>query len=226
MNDDIRFSNQQWKCLIEDWLGTDDAETGAWLAYLARLPDLMRRCRQNLHYPFMPSTTSLPNLISEASSLFEKCKIDIDALRGRLRALEEDSSTFKMKNILHAHRVRTLGLSLTTGVYVGCILRSLSGKPLRLCNEMSQWSYEIFQLSETALKYRPLGSMAMMFCLSAAWMGTASRDLRRNIETLTIVYEKMCPGSSFKANPAYSLQRIERRFMLKDPWLDDGASSP
>ncbi|KAI9842413.1 MAG: hypothetical protein M1837_007158 [Sclerophora amabilis] len=221
VNDKIQFSQQEWKYLVESGLENDNID-GDWFRYLACLPDLMLRCRRALHYSSTIPDTSLPDLISETYSLLEKCKINIAALRDRLRAFELESSPFGKVTLLHAHRVRLLGLALTTGIFLSCILSSLSGMPLYLCSEASQWSYEIFHLSEVAVRYLPLGSMAMVFCLNAAWIGTASEDLREKLKTLLAAYTEACLGHSTATDLTANLHWMERRFTLKEPWLDDG----
>jgi hypothetical protein len=220
VNDKIRFSQQEWKCLVESGLEGGGID-GDWFRYLACLPDLMQRCKRALHCSSIISDTSLLDLKSETNSLLEDCKINITALRDRLTAFEEDPTPFRMTAFLHAHRVRLLSLALTTGIILSCILSSLSGKPLRLCSQSSQWSHEILHLAEVAVRYQPLGSMAMILCLRVAWIGTASENIREKIKTLLADYEKACQGHPSSTDLTANLEWMERRFTLKEPWLED-----
>ncbi|KAI9794103.1 MAG: hypothetical protein M1833_000468 [Piccolia ochrophora] len=222
LNDNIRFSQREWKHLVESGLKSDNIEAD-WFRYLARLPDLMHRCRRALYHPHMILDTSLSDLVFETESLLEDCKLNITALRDRLRTFEEDPPPSAFKTLLHAHRVRILALALFTGILFSCVLSSLSGKPLRLCTETSQWSHEIYHLARVAVKYRPLGSMAMIVCLYVAWIGAASEDLREKIKTLLADYEKTCLGQISGTELTMNLVQTEKRFTMQEPWLAQGA---
>ncbi|KAI9706393.1 MAG: hypothetical protein M1836_003398 [Candelina mexicana] len=213
----------EWKSLIGDGLDTRNVDTD-WFTYLACLPDLMRRCRRALRCSLTNAGTSSPDLVSETTLLLEKCRTNIAALRHRLSAFEDNASPSEMTSRLHAHRVRMLSMALFTGIILSCVLTSFSGEPVRLRSEPSQWSHEILELAKVAAKYLPLGPMAIVICLYVAWISAASDDLRKEIESWIIHYEKACLGSRAAADLTASLEKIERRFTFNDPWQDGGAS--
>lgn len=63
--------------------------------------------------------------------------------------------------------------------------------------------------------------MAMILCLRAAWIGTASENIREKIKTLLADYEKACQGYPSATDLTANLEWMERRFTLKEPFLDD-----
>lgn len=65
--------------------------------------------------------------------------------------------------------------------------------------------------------------MAMILCLCVAWIGTASENIREKIKMLLADYEKACLGHSSATDLTANLEWTERRFTLKEPWLDDSA---
>ncbi|KAI9769602.1 MAG: hypothetical protein M1835_006672 [Candelina submexicana] len=222
ISDNIQFTQQEWKSLIGDGLDARNVDAG-WFIYLACLPDLMRRCRRALRYSSTNAGTGLPELVSETVLLLEKCRTNIAALRHRLSVFEDNASPSEMTSRLHAHRVRMLSMALFTGIILSCVLTSSSGEPLRLRSESSQWSHEILELAKVAAKYLPLGTMAIVLCLYAAWISAASDDLRKEIEGWIIHYEKACLGSPAAADLTANLEKLERRFTFRDPWQDGGA---
>lgn len=158
--------------------------------------------------------TNLPNLIFETGSLLEKCRINITVIRERMTTLEGDPLPTEIATLLYANRLRLLGLALMTGIFLSCIHRSLLGEPLRLSSESSQWSNEIFHLSEIAVQFQPLGAMAMLLCLNAAWIGTPSEEMREAIKSLIVDYEMACYGRPSVRNMTAALESTERRFTL------------
>ncbi|KAI9749547.1 MAG: hypothetical protein M4579_006832 [Chaenotheca gracillima] len=220
LNDKIQFSRQAWKDLVEDGLMTNNVETD-WLTYLARLPDLMNRSKLALNGSSTILDVTLLELVAEATSLLDDCKVNIATLQDRLRALDEIPSQFGTWNSLHAHRIRLLGMSLMTGVFVSCVLRSLLGQPASPCSESSQWSNELLHLAQVAAKYRPIAAMPMIFCLFAAWIGTPNECVRESIKTLLVEYTEECMGRASAADLTSNLEWTERRFTLEDTSRDD-----
>ena len=155
----------------------------------------------------------LPDLISEVNLMFERCKTNIIALRESLSSFERNPLT-RLKNFFHTHYVRSLSLALMTGILLSRIHNSLIDEPLRLASESSQWSHEILSLAKIAVKFQPLGSMALIFALHIAWIGTRSGTLRDNIKASLVNYETACLGHCSTANLAAALESTEKRYTL------------
>lgn len=90
-----------------------------------------------------------------------------------------------------------------------------------MSTESYHWSHEIFDLAEAAVKFQPLGSAAMIFCLYVAWIGTPGEDIRDGIKALLVDYEKACLGHASSTDPRAALESIERRFRLVEPYSYD-----
>ncbi|KAI9723213.1 MAG: hypothetical protein M1812_001095 [Candelaria pacifica] len=217
--DNIRFTQREWKSFLGDGLEAKNINTD-WFRCLSYLPDLMHRCRHAMHCSSTISGSSLPELVSEIMTLLDECRINIVALRDRLRTFEDAVPPSEITSTVHAQQVALLSLALFTGIVLSCVLSSLLEEPLRLRSEISQWSQEIVELAEVAVRYFPLGCMAIIICLYAAWIGARSDDHREKIETWIRRYANAWPGARPAGGLKANLEQTERRFMLEDPRLE------
>lgn len=215
LTDKIQFSSREWKSFIGKGLDPTNSRDGQWLNCIAAVPDLLQRSKAALKLCDPPSLQTLA-LELETRSLLGKCTPTITTLRGRLQAYDPYSTSAELRDHLHAHHLRTLGLALSTGILLNCVLSGLEGTTSNeICEESASWSDEIFELSKLATKYLPLGAMAMLICLKFAWMGAASADARERIEALLLDYYLACMGST-KDLQCSDLTRMKRRFTLQD----------
>lgn len=162
-----------------------------------------------------PPSLHLLGLELETRSLLEDCNPIITTLRERLQAYDPSSKPGELRDHIHAHYLRSLGLALGTGIVLNCVLGGLEGTSDCICEASSLWSEEIIHLSQAATKYRPLGSMAMLLCLRIAWMGATSDDAKERIEALLHDYTIACLGIPTEGQRA-GLTRGMRRFTLQD----------
>ena len=124
-----------------------------------------------------------------------------------------DSTPVTIRDHIHAHYLCIYGMGLATGIILNCILAMLEDDCLRLHEESSHYSNEIFQLAESAVKYQPLGSIAIIFCLSVAWLGAPGPASKERIKTLLSDYVAACLGRS-ASNLSADLERLKKRFAL------------
>ncbi|KAI9805437.1 MAG: hypothetical protein M1825_000688 [Sarcosagium campestre] len=211
VNDKIHFTQQEWRMLVESGPDANIVDV-VWFAALSRLPELMQRCRRALHD--FPATKELPDLMTETHDLLESIRGNIVALRERLRDFEKNPRPAGMIELIHSHRVRMLGMGLSTGILYSCVLSALSGMPLH--SETNEWSMEILCLSEVAVRWRPLGAMAMIFCLYTAWIAASSIVLRDEVRALLEEYEITCLGSLSVSDMGGYLNWMEQRFFLRE----------
>lgn len=104
-----------------------------------------------------------------------------------------------------------------TSILLSRIHASLSGEPSRFSPECVQWSQEIHDLAQSAIQYHPLGSMAMLFPLNAAWIGSPSLSLRERIKDLILDYNMACLGHGSIEKVETNLEKVEKRFLLQAP---------
>ena len=175
----------------------------------------MRRCKTELNrFPF--SRPKLLNLTIETASLREDCQTIITKLRDRLREFDEKPKPPRLASLFHAYNLRTLGLGLTTGIILNCILRALGDTSIGIYESSLQWAEEILDLSKVAMKYLPLGSMAMLICLQPAWVAAAGSDLQGEIMALLANYERACLGREPR-DWIPDLEKARKRFTLEGP---------
>ncbi|KAI4180389.1 MAG: hypothetical protein L6R41_007268 [Letrouitia leprolyta] len=215
LTDKIRFSSHEWKLFNTQDPKAQAHPEGQWFECIAVVPDLIQRCRAavKLHEP--PSLHLL-SLELETRSLLDKCTSIITVLRERLEQYDPKIISAVLRNHLHAHYLRSLGLALGTGIALNCIISGLEGTSDCTPNESSSWSEEIVDLSETAKKYRPLGAMAMILCLRFACLGAADAAAQERLRTLLYDYELACVGITSAEGKCGDLTQDFRRFTLQD----------
>ncbi|KAI4190150.1 MAG: hypothetical protein LQ346_004974 [Caloplaca aetnensis] len=214
LTDKIQFSSREWKSFIGKGLDPSNSSDGQWLNCIAAMPDLLQRSKAALKLCKPPSLQTL-SLELETRSLLQELKPTIITLRERLQAYDPNSTPAELRDHLHAHYLRSLGLAISTGIALNCVLSGLEGTTAEICEESSLWSDEIFDLSKIAAKYRPLGAMAMLICLKFAWMGAATVESRARIEALLIDYSLACVGTAQEVGYC-DLTWMKKRFTLQD----------
>ena len=213
--DKIRYSQKEWQLLVETGLEGTNIDND-WLRYLARLPNLVQRGKDTFKSLTALWETNLLELSLEVKSLLEACRNNIKALRNRLEAVERDLLPPIIKKLLHANRLKMLGMSLMTGILFDSIYSQLLGEPIGSSAESTQWSSEILRLAQIAAKYHPLGSSAMIFCLHAAWIGTSDQKMKWELEALSADYENVCVGYRNVLENKAALEATKRRFTLTE----------
>ena len=214
MTDRIQFSSHEWKLLNEQYPGPPNLPDGEWFDCIAAIPDLLQRSKAALRL-FQPPSLHLLKLEFETGSLLTECKRLIIVLRERLQNYDPLSISASLRDHIHAHYLRSVGLALGTGIILNCILSGLEGRVETKNEESSLWSEEIVSLSQIAKKYRPLGAMAMLICLRMAWLGAADPDAREEVEALLHDYDTVCLGG-VPSDQCSDLVQGLRRFTLQD----------
>ncbi|KAL8715702.1 MAG: hypothetical protein Q9220_000369 [cf. Caloplaca sp. 1 TL-2023] len=212
-NETIQFSPEEWKYLIGDEVDPT-ATDGKWFQCLAHIPELMKQCKAALNTQ-PRSIFQLLGLQYEARSLLDKCETYIKEFRDRMNRFIENALPGPLTENIKAHHLRTLGLGLSTGIILNCILGRLDVYDESLAETSSRWSEEINQLSEVAAKYRPLGALAMVLCLSMAWVGAGNPQTRQWSEELIVDYHRVCIGKVSHCWRA-DLEKHRKRFTLRD----------
>lgn len=215
LTDKIRYSSHEWKLFNAQGPETQLHTEGQWFECIAVVPDLIQRCRAavKLHEP--PSLHLL-SLELETRSLLDRCTSIITVLRERLEKYDPELMPAILRNNLHAHYLRSLGLAFGTGIILNCIIGGLEGTSDCVPEESSTWSEEIVQLSEKAKKYRPLGAMAMILCLRFACLGAAEAAAQERVKALLYDYELACIGITSVESKCGDLTHDFRRFTLQD----------
>ncbi|KAI4169565.1 MAG: hypothetical protein LQ343_005585 [Gyalolechia ehrenbergii] len=213
LTDRIQLSSREWKILNDQGQNPQVYPDRQWFECTAAIPDLIQRSQAAVKIRKPPSL-HLIGLELETRSLLDECKPIITHLRERLQKYDPNTISAGLRNHLHAHYLRSLGLALGTGIILNCVLSGLEGTRDCIHEESSAWSEEIVQLSESAKKYRPLGAIAMVICLRFAWMGAADTDAKERVERLLFDYELACIGST-SGGQCGNLMRDFKRFTLQ-----------
>lgn len=212
MKDEIILTQQEWNDLVMP--GYEGAKgDGNMIQCLARVPNLLQLCKDLLPRTCF-SEPRFTRVKSEVLSLRQNNETIIIELRDRLYTINMDSTPVTLHAHIHAHYLCIYGMGLATGIILNCILGMLEDDCIRLHEESSHHSNEIFQLAESAVKYQPLGSVAMILCLSVAWLGAPDPATKERVKTLLSSYEGACLGTS-ASNLSADLERMKKRFVLQ-----------
>ena len=211
------MTQQQWKDLVYNTIDISTID-GQMMKCLAQLPDLMDRGRHALRSLSLPDPV-LVGIQEEVRDLRHSFGSNLESLRNRW--IDTDSSIamqypgfMQQKPIIHAHFSRSYGMALALGIILNCMLAALDGNISEFDEESSQLSNEVLNLAEIVDQYRPLGTMYMILCLVAAWVGTKGWAQRAFLKMRLTSYIKDVHGPSAKG-PSADLERIEKRFYLK-----------
>ena len=212
MKDEIIFTQREWNDLVTP--GYEGANgDGNMIQCLARLPNLLQRCKELLPRTCF-SESNFTGLKSEVLYLRQNSETIIIELRDRFYTINTDSTPVTIRDHIQAHYSCTYGMGLATGIILNCILGMLEDDRIRLHEESSHHSNEIIQLAESTVKYQPLGSIAMILCLSVAWLGAPDPATKERVKTLLSSYEGACLGIS-ASNLSADLERLKKRFALQ-----------
>ena len=229
LNDRIQFSRQEWDILVEQRL--NNSLDGKPIQILARVPDLMKRSKTARSKRTF--SMELTDLKIETNALRKECKTVVTIYRDGLRNFDAAKVPNHLKPHLHAHQLRMLGLQLTAGLILDCVLVALNGPAsydvdsytsgdivndqTSIREESSQWSDEILQLSGIAKIYQPLGALLFLQALVLAWICARDAESREKTKALLMQYEKACLGG-LRTDWEVLLEQRRLRFMLEDPW--------
>ncbi|KAL9601232.1 MAG: hypothetical protein Q9219_002637 [cf. Caloplaca sp. 3 TL-2023] len=208
----MKSRGREWSIINEQGRKPQTDPDGRWFNCLAAVPDLIQRCQSAIRLHRPPSSYLL-SLEFETRGLLHDCEQIITVLRGRLQKLDTGSIPSGVNSHLHALYLKSLGLALGTGIILHLMLSGLEGMPHHVSEESSLWSEEIVRLSRLAVKYQPLGAMAMTLCLQFAWLGAPNADAKVNVETLLCEYNGACLGDPWID---HSLQKSLGRFTFQD----------
>ena len=212
MKDETVLTQQEWNELVMP--GYEGATgDGNMIQCLARVPNLLQRCKELLPRTQLSEST-FTRLKSEVLSLHQNSQTVIMELCDRLCTINMDSTPIALYAHIHAHYLRIYAMGLATGIILNCILGMLEDDCVRLREELSHHSNEITQLAESAVKYQPLGSAAMILCLSVAWLGAPDQASKERTKSLLFDYEGACLGTT-ASDLAADLERLEKRFTVQ-----------
>ena len=209
------MTQQEWKDLVHNQIDSGSID-GQMMRCLAQIPDLMHRGRNALR-----SGSLLPEALlairEEVRSLHDSFTPVLGSLRERWLHTDDSIAVqypdFKAhKAIIHSHYSRSYGLALALGIIFNCMLSTLEVSNESFTTDSEELADEVITLGVVVDQYRPLGTVYMVLCLAAAWVGTKSESKKVALEMHLTAYIRDLQGPS--AKPAVSLTFLEKRFSM------------
>lgn len=228
LKDEVAFTPQEWRDLVTVDVNNASAVRNP-IKSLARIPHLLQRCRNVLPCLAVPDQKVM-DLKSDLEHLRQDCSTLIAELRAWVKTIKTSPTMNQIEAHIHAQGLKLYAMGLATGIITNCILGGLEDDCIWLSSESSYYSSEIYQSALSAMKYLPLGALAMLIFLRLAYLGALEPDKKEQIESLRFDYDMACWGSplsdlekdqgalttrfAFKSLKDYTLMQERHRFLL------------
>ena len=226
MNDKIQLTPREWSDLVESKLDNQSLD-GQMIRILARVPGLMERARKAI---------SMENADSSSQSKLRK---ECQALGGQLQPIMATARSHLDKNDLsllsnhvdppqntyfvHALRSRSYGFALMVNAILQRISHCLGEDVPDYSDQSRHLAQDIITLAVIARRYRPLGSMYMITCLTAAYVVTDDLTIQNASAALIQQYRTDLSGPNTKSWTSSELDWLRQRFMLRESCTYDEA---
>lgn len=178
----IRFTKDEWQALVLPGLNNGSVD-GDLMICLSQMPALMDRARVALRWPD-ESGVSLHEVRSAMQGLHDEYRPVLRKLRERWEGTKRKTMALvpESRRMAHCHHSRMVAFGLSVGVIINHLRGYLEHDDETLHQDSTRMSEEILELSDVVAAYRPLGSLAMILFLGAAWIGTADPIIKASIE--------------------------------------------
>ncbi|KAG8525274.1 uncharacterized protein KY384_008918 [Bacidia gigantensis] len=195
-DDRIQFTSEEWRTIAT--IGLDGRVIdGDVMICLAQLPNLMARARLIITQPETISNSEILGVQSELIELQKTYEPVLKRLRERweyiLRKFSGSSSQrSEQQRMVHCHYGRMFAFGLTISMLINFIRANIiiGDDAFYLVNENTRMSYQILELAESLVTYRPLGSIAMTLFLSAAAICTKDPRVKDRIEAMYSIFNQ------------------------------------
>lgn len=211
-NDQIQFSESQWKELVENHWDEDQRSEGVMMRAMAKMPLYILRGRKVLKGESVD-----PTLAQEISIIYHHLIESQRALSQRLDNLEKRiqcaGPEIRMLTEIRDAATRIYSFQLSVVIIAGCVLGVLSEFTPELQAMLNWCATEIYSYVPFCQKWRPLGSSYMLLSLSMAWTGTDDKELKQKLQDAYIDQHRDFPANHEEATIVESLEAGARKFL-------------
>lgn len=211
-NDEIEFTDPQWKQLVENQYDTDQRAEGVLMQALAKMPIYILRGRKVITGQCIDST-----LAQEISNIYHQLIEDQEMLRGRLenldRKIECAGPEAKLLGELRDSATRIYSFQFAVIIIAGCVLGVVSGFTPELQRVLNWCAGKIYSYVPFCQQWRPLGSSYMLLAISMAWLATDNLDLRQKLENAYVEQHRDFPSMHSADSLVESLEACKTRFL-------------
>ncbi|KKK21013.1 hypothetical protein ARAM_005093 [Aspergillus rambellii] len=187
VNPNIQLTADEWKDMVENELDSTAPE-GLILRCLSRVPDILRRARNNPN-----GQAGILSLQTEMKALYSTVREVCDQFRDRLLEIETPGGSnghTLTPGMFHAHYQRMYGLVVTIALYMNYMLIALGTNDRHLKPDGTFLATEMLNIAENAIIYRPFGSGYVPLGLMAGWVAIDNKPLRTLIERSIADYQQ------------------------------------
>lgn len=211
-NDQIEFTDTQWKELVENHWDDDKRPEGIIMRAMAKMPIYILRGRKVLRKECIDST-----LAQEVSIVYHQL---IDAQNGmhkRLQLLDKKMQCAgpEMPLLVEIRDAATRIYSFQFAVIMiaGCVLGIVSEFTPELQKTLNWCAAQTLSYVPFCQKWRPLGSSYMLLSLSMAWTATDDMELRQKLQDAYMDQHRDFPAAHDASSVVESLEIGAKKFM-------------
>ncbi|KAL2864825.1 Zn(II)2Cys6 transcription factor domain-containing protein [Aspergillus lucknowensis] len=189
-NPHIQFTPEEWRELVENGFDSETPE-GRMLAYLSRVPGIIERTRKN-----SGGVLGLLDLQVEMQGIYSKTREICDKFAAEYNAVENDggkgaSNPFGISpKMLHAHCQRMYGIAITVVLYMNYVLVAMRTIDETLAADANFFAFEMLNIAESAVIYRPFAAAYVQLGLVAALMTVHNEALQTLLRASIIDYQQ------------------------------------
>lgn len=211
-NDQIEFSETQWKELVENHWDDDQRAEGVMMRCVAKLPIYILRGRKVLKGEAIDST-----LAQEVSTIYQKLLDARKELSNRIdkigKRLPYAGPEIGILTQISDAIMRIYSFHLAVVIIAGCVLGIVSEFSPQLQAELNECASEIYGYVPWSQKWRPLGSSYMLLSLSMAWTGTDDHDLKLKLQEAYIDQHRDFPADQDSGPIVEALEAGAKKFL-------------
>lgn len=217
VNDNIDLTEGEWSGLVLSSV-YPPAPDGPVGFYRPRFTSIMRRGRMAVQHK-----ASDPLRLVEIADEARRFKDDFQSVIARCRSPLDQNDIDKPpasdlpypSAIMHWLNLRSYAFAITAGIMVNCIVTALVGSEQTCSDQSIKFAQEILHLASIVKRYRPVGSMYMLLCLSFAYIATREQAIRS--EALGLLEEERMNLPKYRNYSGKTgLLWLEQRFALKE----------
>lgn len=211
-NDQVQFSEAQWKELVENHWDHDQRAEGVMMRCMAKMPIFVLRGRKVLRGEAVD-----PTLAQEVSTLYRQLLDGRAELERRLDKVEEQiSCAGPDMGVLVQIRdavMRIHSFHLAVVIIAGCLLGTLTSFDPELQETINQCASIIYAYVPWAQKWRPLGSSYMLLSLSMAWCGSNDHELKAKLLEAYVDFISDFPADIDSEDVVKALKTGSKKFL-------------
>lgn len=211
-NDQIEFTETQWKELVENHWDDDKRSEGILMRAMAKMPMYILRGRKVLRGECVD-----PTLAQEIDIVYHQLIGAQNDLHKRLELLDKKlqcaGPEMPLLMEIKDSATRIYSFQFAVVMIAGCVLGVVDEFTPELQKMLNWCAEQTLSYVPFAQKWRPLGSSYMLLSLSMAWTATDDKELKQKLQDAYIDQHRDFPAASDASSVVESLDIGAKKFL-------------